>query len=438
MDLTLSPTMPQYLYQSSISLELAVVLLLLVLVPFPRYLVGLVVALTFLRLNERFPMSLPLVVFAYIFLSISALIHFRKVRAYRLGKDDWALLLFVALVLLETLLFNRGDLPWILKDFLLSLAYYFAIVIFLRDEKGFRILNSTLMASTVLICLEPLYYHLTEPQGSIILQLFTGHEGRLAAWGLWRNANETSFLALLGIATIFIQLSTTKARWSRFVLYAPLLAMFLLVTVKTASRAGIGAVCILLFFTALFNRYKTAKVVAIALLIACAIAAPMYLGMRTDTEGSSEARENLRYVGKHIFLDNPVFGCGYGQAPYGHGTGGQPLHNTFLQAFAETGFFGGFLVLSFVFLNGRDRVNDLRMNRQNKDVIMLNSTLLGLFAASCAYFLYGNQLLSIMFLTIFALLKTASSYPNLVTRGVGEDKSVRAAPRKRVPSVALQ
>lgn len=398
-----------FLYTTSFGIEWLVLCLLIALFLFPRYLVGLITALVFVRLDERFPMAFSTLGMAYGFLIACVAIHFRSFLRHRFERDDKILFLFIGVILVETFLFNRGELPTILKDIGLGLVYYISVLVFLKGRKGLKILNYVLVVSTTLVCLEPLYYHLTEPVGSRVLYSFVGLETRLAAWGMWNNANETAFLALLGIANILILLTIDGFRFKRMLLYSPLLVMFLVVTVMTASRTGIACTLILLLFGGLFAKRQALRIGAIALLVVGVVMAPTYLAMRTDMEGSSEARDDLRYIGKEIFLQNPVFGVGFGEARYGHGTNGQPIHNAYLQAFAETGFVGGGLLLLFFYMNGLKLVRRLRASKGAKDVVMLNGILAGFFVSSCLYFFFGNQLLTIMFFTIFAVMKITLS-----------------------------
>jgi O-antigen ligase len=402
-----------FIYQSSYGLEWLVLGILFALLVSPRHLVTFVVILIFLRPDERFPLSFPVLSVSYMFLAINLILNYRRVATHRFQRDDKVVLAFVGLVLLETAMFNRGNLGSLLQDFGLCLLFYFSMVVFLNDRRGFGLLARSLLLSTALICVEPLYYHFTEPTGSIILQRFSGHEGRVAAWGLWRNANETSFLAILGVSAISLRLTAGNFRFARLFRYIPLLIMFLLITVMTASRTGI--VCMLLLFTAVgfFSKQYSFKVAAVGLLIVGITLAPKYLATRTDMQGSAEDRADLRYIGKQLFTAHPIFGVGFGEARYGYGTKGAPLHNTFLQAFAETGFLGGLLIVYFFFLNGKELVRRIWSKTVDPGQRMRVGVLFGFLVSATIYMFFGNQLLSIMFFTVFGVIKAGTHDPRI-------------------------
>jgi O-antigen ligase len=406
---TLGAKTSAFLYTSSFGLEWAIVALLAILVFFPRPLVAFVVMLLFLRLDERFILSVPILYSAYISLLLSIIIHLRSLFISHLNNGDKALFLFAAVVLVETAVFYRWNFLPILKDYGLGSAYYLSLVLFIKDSKGLKALNYALILAAAVICFEPLYYYFTEPAGSPILAHFVGHEGRLNAWGLWKNANETSFIAFLGVANIFLVLVGRKFSFARMILLVPLLSMFVTTVILTVSRTGMGCILLLLLTACLFAQHLTLKLGAICLLAAGLVFAPIYLRTRTEMESSSTAREDLRYTGRHIFFEHPIVGVGIGEARHQPNTGGQPLHNTFLQAFAETGIIGGLLILFTFFETGRRLFKIFIMNKTNQIIRVTSGVLMGVFISSIIYFFFGNQLFSLMFLTVLAIIRITIS-----------------------------
>jgi hypothetical protein len=411
MDPTTNPfdqALAPFLYSSNIFVEWGVICLVALLTPFPRYLTGLVVILQFIRLNERLPLSLSIPTYAYVFLMFSLVLHCRRLFNYRLKKEDWALTLFVGWIIGETILFNRYNLSVVLFECGLGLVFYFTLLIFMGDKKGFILLNWALLISATFICAEPLYYHFTEPAGSPVLAHFIGITGRLKAWGMWGNANETSFIACLGTTNVLLLMATGKLKYVKMFLMAPLLIMFLMMIAMTASRTGFGCVAIIFISVGVFSRKFMMRILAIALMIGGLFLAPAYIESRRDLDGSSSERFDLRYAGRHLFLQHPVFGVGYGESH--HETGGMMIHSTFIQAFAETGFFGGMLFVFFFYEISRNLILELKNGWSSKTIAPFNAILIGAFTASVVYYYFGNQLLTTMFFAFSALIKISLNF----------------------------
>jgi O-antigen ligase len=261
---------------------------------------------------------------------------------------------------------------------------------------------------------------LTEPVGSEIWNIFhLPKSGRLQAWGMWQNANETAFIACMAIANLVF----LAARYKGLIHYlACLLAVpfFAVIIFLTASRAGFASLLLIFLPSVVLARNRAIRVVAVVTIVAAVVVAHSLTPVRTDTQGSSDDRAELRRRGKIIVEENPLFGIGLLQARYF--AGGRPLHNTYLQAFAETGVPGGMLLMTFLTSIGRRLYAVFTGNRERRPYLVF---VLGLYCSSIFYFFWGNQLLSIFFFLVMAQLtiaiRTAAGFATPFPSGAGHE-----------------
>ncbi|CAN2042473.1 putative O-antigen ligase domain-containing protein [Candidatus Magnetomoraceae bacterium gMMP-15] len=396
-----------FLYEPNIFFEWGLLILLLIFLVAPKYLVGLVVMLTFLRPNERFDLPLSYPTIMYPLLLISLLMNYKKIDESTFGKEDKILGIYVAFILVQSIVFHRENFKTHLMSCGLGLIYYYSIIIHLSDRRGLKLLNYALVISCFLICLEPLYYHYTVVEESEIWYIFHGN-GRLRAWGLWKNANETSFIACIGIANILLLLLTERNKLRYIIMFSPLLIMFALVICLTASRAGLACLSLIFIVLVLTSKSKALKLMIIILMVGAIFLAPRFVAERADQEGSSSERFDLRYHGRQIFLENFFLGVGFGRAK--SETGGMALHCTYIQAFAETGIFGGSMLLYSIYLIVKRIYKNFKFNKDKGDneITTIYGGIAGICLCGLFYLYFGNQLLSNMFFTFIALIKISS------------------------------
>ena len=401
----------QFLYQPNILLELGLLLSILYFTVKPQGMTALVALMLLLRPNERFDCFVPYTKISFFLLLLLVMSKLKELSDVTKRSEVKLLLSFISLAFVEMLLFHREYLVRYVVYVSTGLLLYFAILIFMKDDRGMRIINYTTVFGCFLICLEPLYYHYAEAQDSATWKLFHW-DGRLQAWGLWGNANETSFLACVGVANLLI-LATRGRKKVDYALLSVLTPFFMVIVFLTGSRAGLASMILVFVPLFFFMKSRTAKICILLTCLAALAASVSLRPERTDTEASSRERNDLRYVGRQLFLENPVLGVGFGMAP--EHTGGQPLHNTYLQAFAETGLLGGLLLVACLFKMGNRLYGALM--KGNKDAAMVNGLngVAGLFLSSLFYNYWGNQLLSIMFFLVIAQV-TSSINGSLLNR----------------------
>ncbi len=389
----------QFIYQPNTLLAILLLIALMASIVKPQLLTALATGVLLIRPNERMDLGISFVQVIILALLLVFIINLNKLKSHLNDKVNKYLFLFIALIIVQTLIFHPSDITdnimWLIDGLLL----YFAIISFIDDDKGIKWLCYAIIISCAIVCFEPLYYHFTEPQGSALWNLFhIEKSGRLQAWGMWANANETAFIACLGIAnTLLIAFRFKKKIY--YLASVLLIPFFALVIFLTASRAGFASLLLIFLPFIILIRQKSIKFMSI-LLILCAIAGSQtFTPERTDAEGSTEAREELRASGIQLFKEFPIFGVGFRRAIYE--VGSKALHNTYVQAFAETGILGGLLLVAYLFNTGKRLYILCMVNKSNIPDTSL-FVVFGLYCSSIFYFFWGNQLLSTIFFLILA------------------------------------
>ncbi|GFO56854.1 hypothetical protein GMSM_38610 [Geomonas sp. Red276] len=388
-----------YLYQSNVLLELVLLGVIVVALFRPRLLVSLTAAMVLIRPNERMELSIPLMEVLPPALLLLLIMHAGKVRELASRAEVRYLHLFVGLTLAETLILH----PATTKDVLLFLAVgfllYLAILLFMADDDGIRLLSRTVLACALLICLEPVYYHFALEPSELNWQIFhLPKSGRLQAWGMWANPNETAFVACLGAANASLLASKYPNPLHRLAALGTL-PFFALVVFLTASRAGLASLLLIYLPVAILSRRSMVRFGAVAVVLLSLVTAHLFTPERTDEQASTDDRSDLRYRGEQVVKAFPLAGVGFLQAR--NEVGCKPLHNSYLQAFAETGLPGGFLLTAF--LGGLLKrlygaVRTFREEDRQHHLVYV----LGFFVSSLFYLFWGNQLLTIMFFLLVA------------------------------------
>jgi O-antigen ligase len=394
----------KYIYQQSLLLEYLLVISIVAAMFRPILLVALATAIVLLRPNERMDLPIPYMELLVPVLFLVLIVNLRKFRVHADNYCGRYLNYFIAVVLAETIVLHSGDFVEIFIYVAIGYLLYYSIILFIADNDGMKLLTRTVIICCFLICLEPLYYHLTEPVGSELWNRFhLPKSGRLQAWGMWGNANETAFIACLGIANVAFL--TSKYKTKLHVVASLLLVPFFAVIIfLTASRAGFASLLLIFLPSVVLSRRRITQIVAVLAILAAVAAAHSLTPERTDAQGSTDERIDLRYRGKQIIKANPILGVGLLQARYQAGR--RPLHNTYLQAFAETGIVGGLLLMTFLFKLGRQLYGAFKLDRAigaNPHLVFM----VGLYCSSIFYFFWGNQLLSIFFFLVMAQIISA-------------------------------
>jgi O-antigen ligase len=185
-------------------------------------------------------------------------------------------------------------------------------------------------------------------------------EGRAAWMGLFANPNEMAYSLVILIPLAWVL--ARRARWSGRVLLGLLVAAFLVAIYLSFSRGsliGLAAVCV---YMGLRQKNGVARAATLGVVLAGALAGSMYWSRNagfTDIQGDANFNERLTTyrVAWSMYSQSPLLGVGLNCSsvawPLYAPTEGLNhhkwliTHNTFIQAFSETGTLGGGLLLGF-------------------------------------------------------------------------------------------
>lgn len=389
-----------YLYDPSIILETFLGIAVFASFFRPRFLTPLAAVVLLVRPNERMALHLPYITLVSAGMLVQVLLHLKSATRQSFSRHNKYLMFFVALVGVQSVFIYRDELSYNLVYISSGLLLYICATTFLDDDRGMAMMSRAIILSCFIICFEPVYYHYTETTGSALWHVFhIEKSNRLQAWGMWANPNETAFIACLALANLTFITSRFKSRW-HYIASGALIPFFALVVFLTASRAGFAALLLIFLPTVFLIRRRSLKAITILFLAGIVLLSQTLTPKRTDTEGSTEERTELRVKGEHLALEFPIVGVGFNRARYEMGS--RPVHNIYVQAFAETGFTGGLLLLAYLYLMGTSLYRRFKTLRADGAYYLV--FLGGLYCSSVFYFFWGNQLLSTLFFVVMAEL----------------------------------
>ncbi|RJP20380.1 MAG: O-antigen ligase domain-containing protein [Deltaproteobacteria bacterium] len=389
----------KFIYQQNYLFEFLLTAIMIGCIAKPKLLTALAVGILLVRPNERMDLMVPFTRVAMICLVLMMIINKNRIRKPLWYTSDKYLFIFIAIIFAKTLAYNPADMVGNFMYIFTGLLLYFAVIWFMCNESGIKLFYCSVAVSCFLICLEPVYYHYAVPNGSDLWNMFHIEQSqRLQAWGMWANPNETALIACLGTANILF-ITSRCGRSIHYITTVILVSFFSFVIFLTASRAGLASFLLIFFPSIIFIKRKSIKFVTILLILCTIIISQSLTPERKDAEGSTEARGELRARGIQIIKDFPITGVGFRRLRYELGS--KPVHNTYLQAFAETGVIGGLFFLIYLFVVGKN----LYALSKKGSPDGINSYLYfmsGLYCSTVFYYLWGNQLLSVIFFIIIA------------------------------------
>jgi O-antigen ligase len=191
-------------------------------------------------------------------------------------------------------------------------------------------------------------------------------EGRAAWLGFFANPNEMAYSLVILIPVAWAL--ARRARWSGRVVLGAVVAVFLVAIYLSFSRGsliGLAAVCV---YTGLRQKSGVARAATLGVVLAGTLAGSMYWSRNagfSNIEGDANFQERMTTyrVAWSMYSQSPLLGVGLNCSsvawPLFAPTEGLShhkwliTHNTFIQAFSETGTLGGGLLLAFFAAAGR-------------------------------------------------------------------------------------
>ncbi|GEM_PF-1441114 len=235
-------------------------------------------------------------------------------------------------------------------DLVKMVVIYFLIVNVAASEAPLRLLLWTMVACGLFPALGSLW---NWTHGANV-------EGRAAWMGFFANPNEMAYclVVLLPIAWALAQ----NANWMGRIVLAALAGLFLIPIYLSFSRGSLIGLAVVGLLIGLRQKNAIARAATVGLLAAGVLAGSMYWSRQagfSDIQGDADFNERLTtyQVAWSMYSQSPVLGVGLNcssvawplYAPSESLAHHKWLitHNTFIQAFSETGTAGGGLLLAF-------------------------------------------------------------------------------------------
>lgn len=270
---------------------------------------------------------------------------------------------------------------------------------------------------------------------NLVISIFVGYEIRheisrissfqsigYSEYGLNEIGGQASFNefgAMSGVCALLalMQLQLHRNSAKKLILYGLLFLSSCYQVLLTGSRSALIATFIGVMLFCYLTR--NAKLALVALLV---IVGGIYFSdignsviIRFENtfidSFSNDAQSALGRIdgildGFQLFLDNPVFGVGYGGYSYASGSGLVTSENYFVQLLAESGFIGLFLFLFFLFELDLERRQILAIDHSADRIILINGIASGL-AILVISNLSGTSFFDTSFMLFFVVFSMA-------------------------------
>jgi O-antigen ligase len=240
---------------------------------------------------------------------------------------------FFKVVLYYLLLITLVDSARRLRQFLVALAVFALVLNVVALLSYHKIIDLTTVAPV-----EERQYATNPDDNQIVV--------RLVAAGIYGNPNDLARIIVVGITMCAFGLKRYRSVRARL-FWIGALCVFAYALQLTYSRGGLLAL-IAGIVTLLHAKYGTRKGGALLLLLLPALI--IFDGRQTNIDtrsGTGQLRIKLWSEGLVAMRDEPLFGIGTDRYL---GMAGNHAHNSFVEAYVETGFFGGTMFMAAFFL----------------------------------------------------------------------------------------
>jgi hypothetical protein len=290
--------------------------------------------------------------------SVAVIVRQLTLRSLAASPATVFLLGFFAAIVAASLI-HHGDL-WIARvqgfSFMKLVAYYLLAVGLVNSPNRLRaftlFLFVAVLITAILVLLE--YFGAINIQSMMPLQqAFDGGDGidqmvgRVRGLGIFNDPNDLSLILI--VATIIgLRFLTASRGWVRRIVWAIPIGLILWVFQLTRSRGGFlaltAAACTMLITRLGWKRGL------ISILICCPLVIPFMDARQSDidlgdTNDTAQGRMQIWRDAMICFHREPILGLGVTHLAE---QAGHVAHNSYVQAFAETGFIGGTMFLGAI------------------------------------------------------------------------------------------
>jgi hypothetical protein len=310
-------------------------------------------------------------------------------------------------------------------EFVKVVLYYLLLVAVVNSVKRLRIFLYVLaFFITIIATLTLLQYYnyidLVALRPAIDRQLVedtTVKFARLRGPGLFYDPNDFCHILAVGCLIAFHGITDRRLGWKR-VVHLVMLGVMLYTIILTQSRGGMLALMAGagVLFLARFGVKKTA-IAAALLLPGLLFASGRQFDLSTE-DSTGQQRVQLWAEAFDMVRANPIFGGGEDQFKK---SSGYVTHNSFLQCYAELGFFGGTLFVGAWWLTMRE-LNPLPgkgVRPWDPELVELRATISGIMAA----YIVGMLSLSRAYVVpTYTILGIATVFTTMAVEGLREPR----------------
>lgn len=311
-------------------------------------------AVLFVRPAEIVPALLGLeiylvIILACLFFSFPVILEQLEPRSLESRPITVCVLGLLLAVMLSHLSHFRFDLAWDRGWFFSKTILYFLLFVGLISTLGRlrTFLLCFVLFAAVVAALAVLQYHeiIKLPNLNPVKENGAGKGAfnyRLQGSGIFHDPNDLCILLVISLLLALYWLNDTRSGLLRLAMIGPLL-LFAYALSRTQSRGGMLA---LLAGLGVFMRMRFGWVQSLLLgFVLLPLLLVVFAGRQTSistTEGTAQERIQVWSDGLTLFRGAPIFGIGVDE--YNQEVG-HVAHNSYIHAFVEMGFFGGFFYL---------------------------------------------------------------------------------------------
>lgn len=369
----------------------------------------IMIFLYYLRPAEKALYPYPIVMVGLIIAMIVVLFYnkpYSLIKNYE-RKDTKLFLLMQGYLLFNIILFNRWNIQEIYTTYVIPASIlFFLISEYAITIKQIRLALLAIGIAALATCMDALYIHFMSDSTSKIWLLYhLGDSNRLISLGWWDNPNKLAYLSNIGLLCFFVAFTLSK-NIKRYLLLMPAL-IFLPTLFLTGSRGALLQLSVSGFILFIRGKKNAGRLIVVASLV---FVAATYLAVlspeRQHAQGSADERLDILYYAKDVFKAHPVFGVGFKMFPE-YNPYGLVTHNTFAQLFVELGLIGAliFYYMSKQFFGEAYQIGKQTIGKEElSEIHTLSKGIFAISVGAYVYYIFGNQLLDFMCVTILGLL----------------------------------
>lgn len=276
--------------------------------------------------------------------------------------------------------FGKGNTSDMAPDLAKLVVLFLLVLTLVRTPKRYWLFATSLILFTTYIAV---YSTVQYYRGESMLYMHAIE--RSIATGIFSDPNDLAAVIVSGLALALGRMTTSRIIGKGF--YGLLSVLMIWGILLTNSRGGMLALLTVMggFMLVYVRRKVLAVVMACIVVMAFLTFGPSRMTEFDSSESSANSRFWFWNNGLHVLMDHPVLGVGVGQ--FADFNGNMVAHNSFVQAFAETGMVGYFFLMGCIYYAFRRRPeesedpDDPVKTREKRELYAARLALLGFLVA---------------------------------------------------------